>query len=228
MEVITKGVTMNTLLSKTVLSLLSTAMVSTMALNAAPAVPLQDLLVDIKPGLSFDPGDLVLNPGALLAPTVVVPNSFSPGDVARAIDVNQNFATLENAINNSTSGVDWVQVAKLTPITINGTTEIAEVVINAPSDGFVVANFMGQAKCSNNSYHIWISDVKPNGTNNLMVLRLSYSCDSNRLQTPVEKHVFEVSEGINKFYLVGYTSGATEVKLQILGQLSATFYSRRY
>lgn len=217
---------MNNLLSKTLFALLSVATVSTISLSAAPAIPLQDLLVDTVPDITFDPGILTFDPDAVLPPTVVVPNSFSAGEVARATDVNQNFAALESAINNSTSGVDWVQVAHTTPITIHGTTKVAEVAINAPSDGFVVVDFMGQAKCSTDAYHLWISDDEPNGATGLMVIRFPYECNG-KLHTPVEKHVFEVSKGISTFYLVGYKSG-TAVDLQIIGEMSATFYSRRY
>jgi hypothetical protein len=218
---------MNNLLSKILLTLLSTVTVSTISLSAAPTVQLQDLLVDQKPDIVFNPGDLILNPDLLLTPTVVVPNNFSAGDVARAADVNQNFAALETAINNTTSGFDWTQVAHLVPIPIEGNTEIAKVIINAPSDGFVVADFAGQAKCASHTYHLWISDLKPDGANDLMVLRLPYSCNGN-LHTPVEKNIFEVKEGINTFYLVGYVGGVTKVNLQILGQFVARFYSRRY
>ena len=225
---------MNNLLSKILLTLLSTVTVSTLSLSAAPAIPLQDLLIDIKPDIGFNPGDLVLNPDATLTPTVVVPNSFSAGDVARATDVNQNFAALESAVNNNTSGIDWVSVSYDSAfidsgIILTNKTELAEVTLNVPSDGMVSLQFMGTVMCTNGTYRQYFSKipVADEATGIIYLVMPDHTCNGNRAAS-VKSYVYEVEKGVNTFYLIGLNSNGGGEKVKIKGNVIATFYSRRY
>jgi len=224
---------MNNLLSKTLLTLLSAVTVSTMSLSAAPAVPLQDLLIDLSPDITFNPGDLVLDPDATLVPTVVVPNSFSAGDVARATDVNQNFASLESALNNNTSGIDWDFVSYDTALLDSGIdltdkTELAEVTLNVPSDGMVSLQFMGTVMCTNGTYRQYFSKIPVAEESGFFLLvSPDHTCNNARAAS-VKSYVYEVEKGVNTFYLIGLNSNGGGEKVKIKGVVTAKFYSRRY
>ncbi len=233
MELIIEGVTMNNLLSKTLLTLAGTLTATTITLCAAPAVPLQDLIIDLDPGITFDPGDLVLDPGATLTPTVVVPNSFSAGDVARASDVNGNFAALENAVNDSTPGIDWASVSYDSALLSSGIVltnkkELASVTLNVPSKGFVSLQFMGTVMCTDGYYRQYFSKIPVSQESGLTIITpYDHTCNGVR-NASVKNKVYEVEKGVHTFYLIGLNDSGNDKKVKIKGNVVATFYSRRY
>ena len=224
---------MNNLLSKTLLTLAGTLTATTMTLCAAPAVPVQDLVIDIDPGITFDPGDLVLDPGVSLTPTVVVPNSFSAGDVARANDVNQNFAALESAVNDSASGIDWVSVPYDSALVDSGIVltdkkELATITLNVPSKGFISLQFMGTVMCTDGYYRQYFSKIPVSEESGMILLTVAdHTCNGVR-NASVKNKVYEVEKGINTFYLIGQNSNGNDKKVKIKGNVIATFHSRRY
>jgi len=81
------------------------------------------------------------------------PNTFVADTPAVAADVNANFAATAAAVNSkqdraSGAGVEFVNDGTLTGIAVND-TPVATINVDVPAAGFLIANSMGTATCTN-------------------------------------------------------------------------------
>jgi hypothetical protein len=78
---------------------------------------------------------------------LIIPNTFTAGTPAVAVQVNQNFTAVATAVNSG-AGVEFANDGSLTAIGIVDTT-VATIDVTVPATGFLIANSMGSATCTN-------------------------------------------------------------------------------
>jgi len=153
---------------------------------------------------------------------VNVPYEFTPGTTISASQMNNNF----KAVGNQMPGVDWATIKK-TKIDVTSTVTLNTVTISAPTAGYVVVRFDGQAiadtgdrlvlaASDDNSWH------PDDGTVAFLGDGHPHSFSHTR--------VYAVSAGSKTFYAVAqnYVDTAGNGKASIYGTLTATFYPNNY
>jgi hypothetical protein len=159
---------------------------------------------------------------------VSIPHMFSSGDVISAAKMNANFAAVKTAVDTLETGVpgiDFTPIVK-TLINIRGApVTVATVTITAPGPGFVHVQFDGQGiPSAGDRLVVAASDSANWSVNDGAVSLLTRGSFSHSRVYPV------TAAGDVTYYAVAenYVEQAGDGKASIYGQLTATFYPKRY
>lgn len=165
---------------------------------------------------------LVMSMASGLTAEVSIPNTFTAGDTASAAQVNENFTALKNAMG----GIEWENISQ-TNVNFHDVTTIATVTLVAPTDGYVVVHFDGQAiPASGDRLVLAASDDESwhvnDGAISIFGDGHSHSFSHTR--------IYPVSAGSHDFHAVGqvYVDTAGNDIASVYATLTATFYPNRY
>ena len=160
---------------------------------------------------------------------LTIPNTFTAGTPAVAAEVNANFTATATAVNSkqdkvSAAGVEFVNDGTITAIGTSDTT-VATITVDAPVAGFLVANSMGSATCTNAaSLTVRLHNTNPAvstsailGENRPTAGQVAYYSIS---------YVFAANQGANTVTVTGNCTGAGG-SMTVL-TLNAIFVPNRY
>jgi hypothetical protein len=159
---------------------------------------------------------------------VNIPNLFSSGDVISAAKMNANFSAVKTAVDGLEAGVAGIDFTPIVKTDINvrgGPVTLATVTISAPGPGFVHVQFDGSGfPSAGDRLVLAASDKADWGVNDGNIGLNTKGSFSHSRVYPV------TSAGDVTYYAVAenYVDQAGDGKASIYGQLTATFYPKRY
>jgi hypothetical protein len=157
-----------------------------------------------------------------------IPNGFTAGDVISAAKMNANFTAVKSAVDSLEAGIPGIDFAPIVKTAINvrgAPVTVATVIVTAPGPGFVRVQFDGQAVPTAGDRLVLAASNTANWSpNDGAVSLLASGSFSHSRVYPV------TAAGDVTYYAVAenYVDQAGDGKASIYGQLTATFYPKRY
>jgi hypothetical protein len=182
------------------------------------------LVIDPIADTPLYPGGPTFPLGSLPVVNVSVPNEFTSGTTISSSQMNANF----KAIGNQMPGVEWATISESNIDVRTENVTLATVTVAAPTKGYVVVRFDGDAKvdtgdrlilaASNTTSYSFIADA------------CVYFEGDDNMHPFSHTRVYSVNAGSNSFYAGVHNGGSTggSGKAYIYGTLTATFYPNKY
>jgi hypothetical protein len=159
---------------------------------------------------------------------VSIPNIFAGGEVISAAKMNANFLAVKTAVDTLETGVPGIDFATINQTSINvrgAPVTLATVTISAPGPGFVNVHFDGQGfPSAGDRLVLAASDKADWGVNDGNIGLNARGSFSHSRVYPV------AAAGDVTYYAVAenFVDQGGDGKASIYGQLTVTFYPKRY